>query len=61
MWRFGSLMMMGRAGLSCHFKDASMLILSALKELLSSCRSKIVGYAAREFSRCCLLQVSANV
>ena len=53
--------MMRRAGLSCHRKDAKVLIIFALEELLSSCRSKIVGYAAKDFSRCCLLQVSANV
>ena len=38
-----------------------MLILSTLEELLSSCRSKMAGYAAKEFSWCCLLQVSANI
>ena len=38
-----------------------MLILSALVELPSSWRSKIAGYAAKEFVCCCLLHVSANV
>ena len=61
MWWVGSLTIMRRAGLSYCGKDASVLILSALEELLSHCRSKIVGYAAKEFSRYCLLQVSANV
>ena len=60
MWQVGSSAMMRRAGLYCHGKYASVLILSALEELLSSCRSKMAGYAAKEFSWCCLLQVSAN-
>ena len=53
--------MISRAGLSCRVKDASVIILSALVELSSSCRSKMAGYAANEFSWRCLLQVSANV
>ena len=61
MWRVGSSTMTRRAGLSCRGMDVSVLILSALAELLSSCRSKMAGYSAKEFSRCCLLQVSANV
>ena len=60
MWQVGSLTMMRRADLSCHGNYASVLILSALQDLLYSCRSKIAGYAAKEFSWCCLLQVSAN-
>ena len=59
MWRVGSSTMMRRAGLSCRGKDASELILSALEELLSSCRSKMAGYDAKEFSWRCLLQFSA--
>ena len=61
MWRVGSSTMMRRAGLPCHDKYANVLILSALVELPSSGRSKITGYTSKEFSRCCLLHVSANV
>ena len=61
MWWVGSSTMMRSAGLSCCRDDAIVLILSALEELLSSCRSNIAGYEANEFSRCCLLQVSVNV
>ena len=43
MWRVGSLIMMRRAGLSCRSKDTNVLILSALQELPSSCRSNIAG------------------
>ena len=50
MWRVGSSNMMSRSGLSCCGKGASVLTLSALEELLSSCRLKITGYAAKEFS-----------
>ena len=61
LWRVGSSTMTRRAGLSCRGKDDSVLILSALEELLSSFRSKMVGYAAKYFSWSCLLQVSVNV
>ena len=33
MWWVGSSMMMRRAGLSCHGKDANVLILSKLVEM----------------------------
>ena len=52
MWRVGSSMMMRRAGLSCRVKGANVIILSALVEMPSSWRSKIAGYAAKEFFRC---------
>ena len=61
MWRVCSLTMMSRAGLSCRSKDSSVIIISALEELPSSCRSKMTGYDAKEFSWRFLLQVSANV
>ena len=61
IWRVVSSTTMRKAGLSCRGKDASVLILSTLDEILYSCRSKMAGYAANEFSRFCLLQVSANV
>ena len=38
-----------------------MLILFALGELLLSCRSNMLGYAAKAFSWRCLLHVSDNV
>ena len=53
--------MIRRAGLSCCGKDASALILYALEDLSSSCRPNMAGYAAKEFSWRCLLQVYANV
>ena len=52
---------MRRDGVYCRGKDASVIILSALGDMLSSCRSKMAGYAANEFYWRCLLQVSANV
>ena len=61
MWRVGSSTMTSRAGLSCRGKDASMFILSKLNDPLSSWRSKIAGYADKEFDLCCLLHISANV
>ena len=61
MWPVDYSTMMRRAGLYCRGNNANVLILSALGELLSSCRLKIMGYAAKDFSRCCLLQVSTNV
>ena len=61
MWRVGCLTMMRRAGLSCHGKYFRVFILSALGELLFSFGSKMAGYAAKEFSRRCLLHVSDNV
>ena len=61
MWWVGSLTMMRRSSLCCRGKDASVLIFSLLEELLYSCRLKMVGHSAKEFYRCCLLQVSANV
>ena len=61
MGRVRSLTMMRRDGLSCRDKDDRVLTLSALMVLSSFCRSKIVGYAARESVLCCLLHVSANV
>ena len=41
--------MIRRSGFSCRGKDASVLILSALEELMSSCSSNIAGYAAKDF------------
>ena len=38
-----------------------MFILSDLVAPPSSWRSKIAGYAAKEFSLCCLLHISVNV
>ena len=38
-----------------------MLIPTALGEISFSCRLKMTGYAAKAFSRRCLLQVSENV
>ena len=38
-----------------------MFILSNLVALPLSWRSKIVGYAAKEFFLCCLLHISVNV
>ena len=61
MWQVSSLTMIRRAGLSCRGKYASLLILSALEELVSSCSSNMAGYAAKYFSWRCLLQVYANV
>ena len=61
MWRVGSSTMVRRDGISCRGNNAKLLILSALAELPSSWRPKIAGYAAKEFIRCCLLHVSANV
>ena len=61
MWRVGCVTTMRRAGRSCRGKDAIVLLLTALGELLSSCRSKMAGYAAKAFSRRCLLHVSENV
>ena len=48
MW-VGSSMTVRRAGLSCRGKDASVIILSALEDLLSSCRSKMAGMPPRSF------------
>ena len=61
MWRVGCLTMMRRAGLSCREKYSRVFILSALGELLFSFGLKMAGYAAKEFSRRCLLHVSDNV
>ena len=61
MWRVGSSTMRRRAGLSCCGKDASMFVLSKLDAPPSSWRSKIAGYAAKEFVLCCLLHISNNV
>ena len=61
MWRVSSLTMTRRAGLSCRGKDARMFILSNLVAPPSSWRSKIAGYAAKEFSLYCLLHISVNV
>ena len=61
MWILGSSRMTRRAGLSCRDKDARMFILSGIFAPPSSWRSKIAGYAAKEFSLCCLLHISVNV
>ena len=61
MWRVGSLTMMRRAGLSFCDKEARMFILSDIVVTSLSCRSKMAGYAAKEFVLCCLLHTSANV
>ena len=61
MWRVGCVTMMSRADHSCRSKDARLLILTALVELLFYCRSKMAGYAAKAFSRRCLLHISDNV
>ena len=61
MWRVYSSTMTRRDGLSCRGKDAKVLILSVLVDLPSSWRSKIAGYADKEFVHCCLLHFSANV
>ena len=50
-----------RAGCYYHGKDARIFILSDLVALLSSWRSKIAGYAVKEFFLCCLLHISVNV
>ena len=61
MLRVGSLTMMRRASLSCCGKEARMFILSYIVVTLLFCRSKMAGYAAKEFVLCCLLHTSANV
>ena len=61
MWRVGYVTMMRRAGHSCRGKDDRVLILTALEELLSSCRPKMAGYAAISFSWRWLLHVSEKV
>ena len=61
MWRVGSLTTTRRAGLSWRGKDAMMFILNDLVAPLSSWRSKIAGYAAKEFVFSCLLHLSAKV
>ena len=49
MWRVGSSAMMRRTGLSCCGKEVRMFILSDVVVASLSCRSKIAGYAAKEF------------
>ena len=61
MWRVGSSTMMRRSGLSCCGKEARMFILLDVVVTSFSCRSKIAGYAAKDFFLCCLLHTSANV
>ena len=61
MWRVGCVTMMKRSGRYFCGKDARGLILTVLEELLSSCRSKMVGYATKAFSWRSWLHVSENV
>ena len=61
MWRIGSSATTRRSSLSCRGRDASMFIFSDLDALPLSFRSKIAGYAAKDFVLCCMLHISANV
>ena len=61
IWHVGCVTMMNRAGHSFHGKYARVLIITALKELSFSCRSKMAGYAAIAFSCRCLLRFSEKV
>ena len=61
MWRIRSLTMMRRAGLLCCGKEARMFILSDVVVTVLSCRSKMAGYADKEYVLCCFLHNSANV
>ena len=61
MWQFVSSTVMRRAGLYFRDKDANLLIFYALVEMPYSWRSKIAGYAAKEFVCCCLPHVLENV
>ena len=60
MWRVGSLTMMRRDGLSCCDKEARMFILSDVVVTFLSCRSKMAGYADKEFVHYCLLNTYTN-
>ena len=61
MWRVGSSMMTRRADLSYCGKEARTSILSDVVVMVLSCRSKMAGYAAKEYVLCCWIHTSANV
>ena len=61
MWRVGCVTMMRRYGRSCCSMDDRVLILNALEELSSSCRSKMAGYAVKAFSWRFWMHVFENV
>ena len=61
MWRVSFVKMMRRAGRSCRGKDARVLILTALEDMSSSCRSKMSEYAIIAFSLHCFLHISEKV
>ena len=61
MWRVDCVTMIRRFDRYCHVKDARVLILTALEELLFSCRSNMAGYTAIVFYWRYLLHVSEKV